>query len=121
MKDNYRKKYDTVFQEPMKRNASFEIGSRFVSTLYIPEIFLPNGDGLNDFFRTLLKNYQNFEMTILNRWGQIIAQINDLKTGWDGTYKGTISPNGYCHYIIKFQTTKDMKRRHFQGGFYLVR
>jgi gliding motility-associated-like protein len=101
--------------------ASFEIGSGCLSTFYIPEIFSPNGDGLNDVFRPLLKNYQNFEMTILNRWGQIIAQINDLETGWDGTYKGTISPNGYYHYIIKFQTTEDMKRRHFQGGFYLIR
>lgn len=65
MKDHYRKKYDTVIQEPITGNTSFEISSGCLRTFYIPEIFSPNGDGLNDVFRTLVKNNQNFEMTIL--------------------------------------------------------
>jgi len=101
--------------------ATFEIGSGCISRYHIPDVFTPNGDGVNDVFRPILENFQNFEMTIFNRWGQIIAKTNDINQGWDGTYMGKIAPNGYYQYRIKFQATEDMKYKYFQSGFYLMR
>ena len=56
-----------------------------------PNVFTPNNDGDNDFFTLILKNAVNVEMTILNRWGNVMYEENtDLtlgfpQIGWNGT------------------------------------
>lgn len=38
-------------------------------TLFIPNSFTPNNDGLNDVFIPLAQSVKNYEMNIFNRWG----------------------------------------------------
>lgn len=57
-------------------------------TLYVPNTFTPNRDGINDFFLAFGTEIKEFEMLIFNRWGEQIFRSNSLQEGWDGMHKG---------------------------------
>jgi gliding motility-associated-like protein len=79
-----------------------------VQHLLIPNIFSPNGDGINDFWD--IKNIQEFsnvEVSIFNRYGQFIWESHGYAVPWDGNYNGQPLPVGTYFYIIK--TTPDAK------------
>lgn len=78
--------------------------------VYIPNIFSPNGDQLNDYFSITLDPLNIIsidEFAIFDRWGDIIAQKTDITTQaemvlWDGnTSKGPASSGMYV-YTIRF-------------------
>lgn len=56
----------------------------------IPDIFSPNGDGQNDVFRPFyLGEMDIVEVTVYNRWGQVVFESTDSSNpGWDGTKDG---------------------------------
>ena len=55
--------------------------------LFIPDAFTPNGDGNNDVFIPKVKYLKTMQMTIFNRWGEIVFHTDSF-TAWDGTFKG---------------------------------
>lgn len=52
--------------------------------LYMPNVFTPNGDGINDVFNPILIGAVEFEMTIVDRWGNIVFTTKDQSQGWNG-------------------------------------
>mgnify|MGYP000081805927 CR=1 FL=1 len=56
----------------------------------IPDIFSPNGDGQNDVFRPFyLGEMDIVEVTVYNRWGQVVFESTDSSNpGWDGKKDG---------------------------------
>ena len=75
-------------------------------TIFIPNLFSPNGDGHNDKFYTRGDNtFKKVELTIFSSWGGLlfssVGAINDETVGWDGTYNGKAQPTGVYIYIIK--------------------
>ena len=64
------------------------------ANLFIPNTFSPNGDGSNDIFYPRGIGLDRVKLLrIFNRWGEIVFEkinfpVNDLSSGWDGTYKG---------------------------------
>jgi gliding motility-associated-like protein len=75
-------------------------------TIQITNTFSPNGDGVNDFFTIDgLTNSVALKVTILNRWGDVIADIpnyDNIINRWDGTYNGTPVPEGTYFYILEY-------------------
>lgn len=77
------------------------------NSLFIPNTFSPNGDGMNDYFYARGKGLFNVKsMHIFNRWGQMIfekinLQPNDGANGWDGRYKGVLVESGVYVYIME--------------------
>ena len=57
---------------------------------FIPSVFSPNQDGVNDVLFVLGEEIATVEMRIYNRWGQLIFQSFSKGDGWDGTYQGTL-------------------------------
>ncbi|MBU1717575.1 MAG: gliding motility-associated C-terminal domain-containing protein, partial [Bacteroidetes bacterium] len=55
-------------------------------TLFMPNSFTPDGDGINDKFAVKGSGISNdgFKMTIYNRWGEVIYYSTDLDAGWNG-------------------------------------
>jgi gliding motility-associated-like protein len=90
----------------------------------IPNVFSPNGDGVNDFFfprQYLTKGLTTFSMNIYNRWGQLIFTTNTLDgRGWDGKLNNVDQPEGVYVYVID-ATFKDGQKEHHQGNVTLLR
>jgi gliding motility-associated-like protein len=69
-------------------------------SIYIPNSFTPNGDGLNDTFGVYGEAIKEFNMQIFNRWGQMIFETNNFNTQWDGKHDGVNVPQGT--YVYKY-------------------
>jgi gliding motility-associated-like protein len=81
--------------------------------IFVPNIFSPNGDGVNDVFQPLdFGAAKIFNMKIFNRWGELIYETSDIKEPCDGTYKHKLQDVGvYTYYIIgEFLNTDPFKK-----------
>ena len=69
-------------------------------TINIPNIFTPNNDGENDGFYISGTSFEFENITILNRWGEILYQTN-VNIPWDGRLNSGIeAPDGNYYYIL---------------------
>ena len=69
---------------------------RDLTTDDFPRFFTPNGDGINEFWQ-YISPPENFEETlkkisIFDRYGNFLAQINPNQSGWDGSFNGRPLP-----------------------------
>jgi len=56
----------------------------------IPNVFSPNGDGINDILRPIeLQEVEAIDLKIYNRWGQLVFETTDPVINWDGKHKDT--------------------------------
>ena len=63
------------------------------ASIWLPEVFTPNGDGINDILMPIIPGIKKFRcFKIYNRWGQLIFESRDKSKGWDGTYLGKPQP-----------------------------
>ncbi len=70
----------------------------------VPNVFTPNGDGRNDYFKVNAKvNYcwDNFSVKIYDRWGLLVYQSNDFFFNWDGKYNGKSLSQGVYYYYLE--------------------
>lgn len=78
------------------------IGSyAYGQTITIPNVFTPNNDGVNDFFRVSAKGYNELTCTIFNRYGSTVYKFEGLNGSWDGfTHAGEkVTPGVYWVHI----------------------
>lgn len=64
------------------------------SVIHLPNGFTPNGDGVNDLFAPIGTNIATMELSIFDRWGQLIHTGQDANAFWDGTMDGTVVKDG---------------------------
>lgn len=61
--------------------------------IYVPNVFSPNGDGINDkLFINLAGVKQLHYFRVFNRYGKIVFETIDATTGWDGRFNNTLMP-----------------------------
>ncbi len=87
--------------------------------VYIPNIFTPNNDNINDFFSISIMGGYLEEGFIVNRWGNIIKEfyLDDLI--WDGkTKEGLMVPDGVYTYVFVVNNTLGIKTKYH--GFVTV-
>lgn len=70
--------------------------------IYIPNIFTPNYDGINDVFKVHGTGITEMKLTIFNRWGEELYTTTDPDKGWDGFYNGVLSKNDVYAYLVNF-------------------
>ncbi len=78
-------------------------------TIYIPNSFTPDGDGLNDVWKAEGENVLNFHLRLYNRWGELFFESYDIEKPWlgqrrDGEYY--MEP-GIYPYLIVYQVIQD--------------
>lgn len=73
---------------------------------HMPNAFTPNGDGLNDGFlgKGFLEGATNYNMTIWNRWGELVFETTNPDEEWNGRAQNTggMSPAGVYVYLVTF-------------------
>ncbi len=101
-----------------------------VRTIYIPNIFTPNGDGRNDRFRVRtggrsVDRVRHFQVT--DRWGEVLFAAEDFDPralyppdGWDGTYRGERLPPDVYYYVAVVRFV-DGEEKTYEGSVTLVR
>lgn len=53
--------------------------------IYVPTVFTPGGNGLNDYLRPLLMGFSHVTyFRVFNRWGKLLFQMQSDRPGWDG-------------------------------------
>ena len=90
----------------------FEFGSTLIGTPppepYIPNVFSPNGDNMNDFFAPLVAamgapipagSIEDFK--IFSRWGQLVYDNDSNASGWNGKIDGDDAPADVYVYILE--------------------
>ena len=79
--------------------------------VFVPEIFTPNSDGVNDFLRLKgLNNYPNASLQLFNQWGQMVYDSKGTyKNDWNGQFSildaggsGVTLPEGVYFYILNY-------------------
>ena len=71
------------------------------SAISAPNVFTPNGDGINDEFRVAYKSIIEFDCWVFNRWGSKVYHWTDPQKGWDGTVNGKQAHEGAYFYVVK--------------------
>ncbi|HEY9262684.1 gliding motility-associated C-terminal domain-containing protein [Chitinophaga sp.] len=71
------------------------------NNIYVPNLFSPNGDGVNDIEYVYSTAIAQLEFRIYNQWGQLVFTSKDQRQGWDGTMSGQKQPVGVYVYIVK--------------------
>jgi gliding motility-associated-like protein len=69
--------------------------------LWIPNIFTPNNDNVNNKWRIVVTNIKAFKADVYNRWGEHIFSSTDPDLQWDGTFHGKVCPEGVYLYMVQ--------------------
>ena len=96
-----------------------------VITFYIPNAFTPNDNtGVNTTFNAEMTSgvdpYQ-YKMLIFNRWGEIMFQTEDYRTGWNGKYLNEVVKQGAYIWKIEFKETMSDKKHTYEGHVTVLR
>lgn len=82
-----------------------------------PNIFTPNGDGQNDVFTLNAENAQSLEIVILNRWGNVVFESNDVNFFWNGQVDNSGAQCSDGTYFYKFEIVDLSGNRKEEHGF----
>jgi gliding motility-associated-like protein len=83
-------------------------------------MFSPNGDGNNDAFCVLGNCVQSMELTIYNRWGEVMFESSSQSNCWDGTHRDKPVNSGSYVYKLRVINT-DGEEEITTGNVTLVR
>ncbi|MDE5674881.1 MAG: gliding motility-associated C-terminal domain-containing protein, partial [Muribaculaceae bacterium] len=79
------------------------------SELNIPNVFSPDGDGINDEWKVSYRSLFDFKCWIFDRQGHQVFYTEDPSIGWDGRRGNNPVRSGVYYYIIT-ATGSDGKR-----------
>jgi len=93
------------------------------TTVYVPNTFTPDGDGINEMFYVVgdLANNKNFRLTVHNRWGEEVYNSNDMQMAWDGSYSGVPCQDGVYVWTVETQDPLNAEIRRMTGHVTLIR
>jgi gliding motility-associated-like protein/uncharacterized repeat protein (TIGR01451 family) len=92
--------------------------------LTAPTAFTPDNDNMNDVFyiiNTCAETLITFELTIYNRWGELIYSSNNISEGWDGKVAGKNAELDVYIYIVNFRRQNVVEDERLSGIVLLLR
>jgi gliding motility-associated-like protein len=79
--------------------------------LVIPNVFTPDGDGINDLFNFQISGYERTSGLIFNRWGKKVFEWDGLQPDWDGQINGKDAAQGVYFYIFTGMDLKGLESK----------
>jgi len=89
-------------------------------TVYIPNAFTPDDNGVNDRFRVTGTGITDFQMSIFTRWGQLVYFSEDIEEGWSGDVNGNGSVVQNGTYVYKVRVTDILGEEFWYTGHVTV-
>lgn len=90
--------------------------------LFVPTAFVPGTSNPDQLYNIFGHHFINFNMTIYNRWGEVIFFTDDPKKPWDGYYKGELMPVGVYPWKIQYQGMEEYSElKVIEGSVTVVR
>jgi gliding motility-associated-like protein len=78
------------------------IGEECLSNFVLPNVFTPNGDGINDTFTIQGILPDKWQMQIFNRWGKQVFYSEGYQNNWTGNdQSGKEAQTGLYYYTLK--------------------
>jgi len=75
-----------------------------------PRFFTPNGDGYNDLWSISNSNIlPNYTISIFDRYGKLLKQMNQSSTGWNGIFNGQTLPSDDYWFSLLFTDGRNIK------------
>lgn len=69
--------------------------------LHVPNVFTPNGDGINDTWEiSNIQMYPDAKIFVFNRWGQKMYEGDGTSEYWNGEFRGKLVPAGTYFYVV---------------------
>lgn len=111
----------TLLTEPYDNNAPREQESRSDFNFYIPTVFSPNGDMVNDDFKPMGLNFKDYELVIYDGKSNEIFRSKDIDHKWDGKLKdGSLAPSGVYACVISVKDLNNVEHP-YRGQLLLKR
>jgi large repetitive protein len=87
-------------------------------TVFIPEGFSPNGDGVNDLFVIRGTTGLTVDLEVYNRWGTVVYKNTDYKNDWGGITNANLTvgnvgqglPDGTYFYVVRLSNGMEYVR-----------
>jgi len=115
-----------VDQFGCEASSTINVILQVIRKVYIPNVFTPNDDGINDLFTVYTNNdvLNVSQFAVYNRWGDIMFEQTDIQPnieseGWDGTFKGQKLQLGVYVYRIEVEY-RDGEKETFYGDISIV-
>ncbi|RDC54485.1 PKD domain-containing protein [Pedobacter chinensis] len=90
------------------------------ASIFTPNAFSPNGDGVNDEFVVGITNLKKYRIQIYNRYGNQVFFTDNIFDNWKGTFKNNDLPAGVYYYVI-FGTHLNNTTVKYTGSVTLIR
>lgn len=87
--------------------------------IVVPNVITPNGDGTNDQFEINTSGLKEYELIIVNRWGNVVFNTTTPNVHWDGRINGNDVVDGVYFYTLNAATTT--KEYSFQGNVTVIK
>ncbi len=89
----------------------------------VPNAFTPDGDGINDVFLPVLDGFtvQEYNLTIWDRWGEMIFETDDEHEAWDGTMGSLPVKDGVYVWQVGLRAQSFVGRRKLRGHVTVLR
>jgi gliding motility-associated-like protein len=90
-------------------------------SIFVPNAFTPNNDGINDVLRPILAGFKRLDyFMVYNRFGQLLYQTQRPGEGWDGTFKGMPQDSNTFVYMVQAVDYTGLVVQQ-KGSFILIR
>lgn len=97
-------------------SAAVAVAVEPVQAVFIPNIFTPNQDGLNDVFELKLQYPRSSHLQVFNRWGREVFRTDAYGDFWTGKEAGA----GVYYYIWRYSTDCDPTEHTAKGWVSIV-
>lgn len=132
---------DTYFEFPSQNSGSYDVmlvvtnaagcSDTTIQTViinddfavYVPNAITPNADGINDFFYVSGNDISldDFELTIYDRWGQLLYRSEDRFGYWDATYKSVLVESEVYVWKLRAKSASTGQEAEYYGHVTVVR
>ncbi len=90
--------------------------------VFVPNVFSPDADGVNDRFAAFLSPGLTFgKMQVFDRWGELVFETHDPAQFWDGRYRGKPLASEVFIYSLEYRENWQQAERKLSGSVALIR